>query len=278
MLPALRSLAGQIARRAGSGGGALVFVDSGPLLERDAAERAGLGFIGRNTMLIRPGRGAWCFLGAALLAVELPADTRAEGGCGRCTRCIAACPTGALAGPYLLDARRCIGYITVEHKGAIPLDLRPLLGNRVFGCDECNDVCPYNRAAERGLAQAQAHDRAAPLLAELATMTEAGFRERFRGTALERTGRARVARNACVALGNWGAGEALVPLEAAIRDEHPLVRGHAAWALGRLQCAAARRALRAARSVEGDGGALAEMAGALVGAPDAGAGGRRTSA
>jgi epoxyqueuosine reductase len=246
-------------------------VDTGPILERELARRAGLGWFGRNTMLIHPRRGSWFFLGCLLLDLELEPDEpfRADH-CGTCNRCVEACPTGALlgrdeSGAPVIDARRCISYLTIEQRGPIPLELRALIGNRVFGCDICQEVCPFNtRFAEEadepgyaargpgelpsgvealagvggGVAETHPGTRAAPLVEMLETALDEKRWERFsRGSAIRRAGRAGFARNVCVALGNWlGALEApprdaVEVLERALLDEDPLVREHAAWAL-----------------------------------------------
>jgi epoxyqueuosine reductase len=228
-----------------------VWVDHGPLLERDAAVRAGLGFVGRNTMLIHPRWGAWLFLGALLTEAELPpappAAPAARGTCGACTRCLVSCPTAAFPKPYVLDARRCISYLTIELAGPIPPDLRPGLGNRVFGCDICNEVCPYNRQqARRSGAPAPDLEVAAPYLADLAALDEAAFERRFGATPVARPGRTRLRRNVAVALGNWAAtgdAGALGPLEGLLGDGEGLVRAHAAWGLGRAKGSDAARAL-----------------------------------
>ncbi len=227
------------------------FVDSAPVLERDFAEQAGLGFIGRNTCLITPGLGSWTFLAGLLVPEDLspglgPPSPPILGGaapqggrgvrCGRCTRCLDACPTAALVAPHVLDARRCISYLTIELRGPIPEELRPRMGNWVFGCDVCQEVCPYNRAAPAASWPALAPDpgRAAPALAELLALDEAAFRARFAGTAVLRAKRRGLVRNACIAAGNAGDVGLIPPLAALLADGEPLVREHAAWALRRL--------------------------------------------
>ncbi len=214
-----------------------VVVDSGPLLERALAAQASLGFAGKNTCLIHPLFGSWLLLGEILLDVDLPAAEPLAPRCGGCTRCLDACPTGALVAPYRLDARRCISYLTIEHKGAIPEELRPLLGNWVFGCDVCQQVCPWQRFARPTTASAfqpVSVDRAAPPLLEWLALDEAGFRRLFAGTPLWRLGRARLRRNVAVALGNSGDRRALPALAAALAEDDPLLREHAAWALARI--------------------------------------------
>lgn len=278
MLPRLRALAGRLSLRVGSPVAAWAGVDAGPFLERDAAARAGLGFVGRNTMLIRPGPGSWCFLGVLLLDLTLAADAPDERGtCGSCRRCLEACPTGAFPQPYVLDARRCISYLTIEHRGPVPPELRPLMGNWVFGCDVCNTVCPYNAPTRRGTGGSAGGGgprprspgpgvgpppagpgppapldvaRMAPLLADLVALDEADMGRRFAGSPVLRARRGGLVRNACIALGNWGTAAAVAPLTAALLDRDPLVRGHAAWALGRVRAPGARAALERARAVE----------------------------
>jgi epoxyqueuosine reductase len=218
------------------------YVDTGAVLERELAQRAGLGWAGRNTMLIRPGRGSYCFLGAVLLDVELKYDAPfAADRCGRCSACVDACPTGALlgrddAGAPVMDARRCISYLTIEQRGPIPRELRPLTGNRVYGCDICQEVCPWNSfasdTAEEAFLPRAGVDGAS--LIELMGMTQEEFSRRFKGSAVKRTKRRGLLRNVAVALGNWGSPEAVPVLAAALSDEEPLVRGHAAWGLGQV--------------------------------------------
>jgi epoxyqueuosine reductase len=265
LLPRLADLRDWLAAAAGAPMAGRVWVDTGPVLERDAAERAGLGFVGRNTMLIHPRWGSWLFLGALLTEAELPFDpVRAAGTCGACTRCLVACPTAAFPRPYVLDARRCISYLTIELKGAIPPGLRPGIGNRVFGCDICNAVCPYNRrfAPPPALSEADL-TRAAPWLVDLAGLTEAGFQARFGSTPVARTRRRGLLRNVAVALGNWADPAAAAALTNLLGDAEPLVRGHAAWALGRVATPAAGDALRRARVREVDAQAQAEIERAL---------------
>ncbi len=246
-----------------------VCVDSAPLLERDFAAQAGLGFIGRNTCLITPGVGSWTFLAALAVPEDLTPFRHREGGpvggCGRCTRCLDACPTRAFVAPHVLDARRCISYLTIELRGPIPRDLRSLMGNWVFGCDICQEVCPYNRAAPSGRWSALAPDlgRAAPALIELLALDAAAFRVRFHGTAILRARRRGLVRNACVAAGNWGNSAAVPALTGLLTDFEPLVRGHAAWALGRIGGHEATEALRWARAKEQEPEVIVELDGAL---------------
>jgi len=256
-----------------------VYVDTGPVLERDWALAAGLGFIGKNTCLIHPGMGSWLFLGVIITDVDLRPDVagvealagstndpnvypaapsgpplRRSGygqastpnkrpGCGRCTRCLTACPTDAFPAPHVLDARKCISYLTIELRGSIPVDLRPLLGNRIFGCDICQDVCPWPLrfaapAKERAFYPTQWPlainlDRAAPKLIDLARLSEEEFKRRFAGTPILRAKRRSLLRNVAVALGNWGSAEARTALKSLTRDPDPLIAEHAQWGLTR---------------------------------------------
>jgi len=244
-----------------------VYVDAGPLLERDLAVRAGLGWFGKNTMLLHRRLGSYFFLGALLLNVELPPDGPTSAHCGRCDRCLIACPTGAFVAPYVLDARRCISYLTIELKGPIPRELRPLIGNWVFGCDLCQEVCPWNRKAPatREPAFAPRPGLPAPELVELLALTPEEFRTRFRGSPVQRAKRRGLLRNVCVALGNSGDRTAIPHLARALHgDPEPLVRGHAAWALGRLGGADARAALRRGAESESDPWVREEIAAALA--------------
>jgi epoxyqueuosine reductase len=231
-----------------------VCVDTAPLLEREHAERAGVGRIGKHTLLIAPGGiGSWVLLGAVISTVEL-APIRADGSlappagegdardpaldpCGSCTRCLTACPTHAITAPFQLDARRCISYLTIELKGAIPVELRPAIGNRIYGCDDCLAACPWNRFAREGsLMKAHAReDLRTPDLIELLRLDEAGFKSRFAGSPIRRTKRRGLLRNVCVALGNSGDPGALPDLERATRNSEPLVAEHAQWAIERIR-------------------------------------------
>jgi epoxyqueuosine reductase len=267
MAPRLEELAAWLRAQAGEEVRHKVYVDTGAILERDHAETAGLGFTGKNTMLIGPRRGSWFFLGELLTTAPLQADTpSAMPGCGTCHRCLDACPTDAFPRPYVLDARRCISYLTIELKGWIPHELRPLMGNWVYGCDMCQAVCPFNRFA---LQQGEAvfrpanWDAAAPPLAELLALDEEGFATRFARSPIKRIKRPRLVRNACVAAGNWGSPQALPALLPLLRDASPLVRGHAAWALGRIGGERALAALAQALASEEDEAVRAEMAAAL---------------
>jgi epoxyqueuosine reductase len=215
----------------------LWYVDTGPLLERDLAERAGLGFIGKHTNLISRKLGNWIFLSEIITSMELEPDAPEKNRCGSCSRCIEACPTAAITAPFQLDARRCISYLTIELKGPIPEELRPMIGNRIYGCDDCLAVCPWNRFAREG-AMMRPHyraDLAAPELLDLLSLDEAGFERRFAGTPIRRAKRRGLLRNVCVALGNCGDEAALQSLERASADPEPLVAEHAQWALARIQ-------------------------------------------
>jgi epoxyqueuosine reductase len=221
----------------GEGIRSLWYVDTGPLLERDLAERAGLGFIGKHTNLISRKLGNWIFLSEIITTLEVEPDEPEANRCGTCSRCIRACPTEAIRAPFELDARRCISYLTIELKGAIPVELRPLIGNRIYGCDDCLAVCPWNRFAREGqLMKPHARtDLATPDLIELLSLDEAGFKKRFEGTPMLRTKRRGLLRNVCVSLGNVGDERALPALEKAVGDAEPLIAEHARWAIEQIQ-------------------------------------------
>ena len=242
------------------------FVDSGPVLERDFAGAAGLGWIGKNTNLISPKKGSWFFLGELFLNIPLAYDKPIRDRCGRCDLCLKACPTQAFVGPYILDARRCISYLTIELKGWMPLHLRPLIGNHIFGCDICQDVCPYNAKAaatsEPGFAPREG--LLAPALVELLCLSDEEFRRRFRGSPIRRAKRRGLLRNVAVALGNSGSPRAVPALVSALLDHEPLVRGHAAWALGRIGGAEALTALQARLKTEVDSDVRDEIEQAIV--------------
>lgn len=214
----------------------LWYVDTGPLLERDFAQRAGLGFTGKHTNVISRKLGNWIFLAEIITSLELEPDEPQQNRCGTCTRCMSACPTNAIKGPFQLDARLCISYLTIELKGSIPLELRPLIGNRIYGCDDCLAICPWNRFAKQGeLMKSHARrDLANPELLELLELDETRFRERFAGTPMLRTKRRGLLRNVCVALGNAGDRAALPALERAARDPEPLIAEHARWAIEQI--------------------------------------------
>ncbi len=240
MVPRLETLADWLRETSGQAVAYRVYVDTGAVLERSHAQQAGLGFIGKNTMLIHPRRGSYFFLGEILTDMVFdPYDVpHRESMCGSCIRCQDACPTHAFAEPYVLDARRCISYLTIENKGWIDRTLRPLMGNWIFGCDVCQDVCPFSRFAEPTHEAAFLPgdlNRIAPPLLDLLTLDEAAFRERFAGSPIQRIKRDRLIRNICVAVGNWGDDRAVPALTRLLDDPTPLVRGHAVWALARIQ-------------------------------------------
>ena len=214
----------------------LWYVDTGPVLERDFAQRAGLGFIGKHTNVISRRLGNWIFLAEILTTLELAPDAPEKNHCGKCSLCLAACPTNAITAPFQLDARRCISYLTIELKGAIPVELRPLIGNRIFGCDDCLAVCPWNRFAHEGRLM-QPHARAdlqTPDLIGLLGLDDAAFKAKFAGTPILRTKRRGLLRNVCVALGNIGDQSALPALEQAAQDPEPLIAEHARWAMEQI--------------------------------------------
>lgn len=252
-----------------------LFVDTGRMVDRAVAQRAGLGWYGKNTTILTRGWGSWVFL--AEIVTNLPLEPESfdeplKANCGKCDLCLRACPTGALPAPYVLDNRRCISYLTIELRGSIPLELRPLMGNLIFGCDICQQVCPVNLVAERRLGlrrdtsastrplvfhpRQEFRPRPAtggnPELIPLLKLSEEEFRERFRGSPIKRAKRRGLLRNVCVALGNSGDRSAVPALCEALGHEEPLVRGHAAWALGQLGGAQARRALEEALEHEMD--------------------------
>ncbi len=272
----------QVLRRIEAGVGhplplARAYVDTGPVLERELARRAGLGWFGRNTMLIHPRRGSYFFLGVLLLELDLEPDAPFERDhCGTCRACLDACPTGALLGrdengAPVMDARLCISYLTIEHRGPIPRELRPFIGNRVFGCDICQEVCPWNGAgagAGAGLpviADFRSQEWAAPSLVELMRMTYDEWDAWTRGKAIRRAGYAGLRRNVAVALGNWGAADGVPALVEALSDADAQVRGHAAWALGRVGSQPAIAALASRVASEHDPFVLSELDTALTG-------------
>ena len=217
------------------GGTQRCYTDTGPVLERDFAALAGVGWHGKNTMLINPELGTWFFLAEVLTTLLLPADPPIADRCGRCTRCIDACPTGAIAAPHQLDSRRCVSYLTIELKGSIPEALRPLIGDRIYGCDDCLDACPWNRFAQAGREAAFAPRPAVQLgLRELLALDEERFRALFRHSPIKRIKRRGFLRNVCVALGNVGTMDDLPTLERAGLDPEPLIAEHARWAIDEI--------------------------------------------
>jgi epoxyqueuosine reductase len=230
-------------------------VDTAPLLERDFARLAGLGWFGKNTLLINKQMGSWFFLSALLTDLDLEPDTpHSASHCGTCTRCLDACPTDAFVGPYVLDARKCISYLTIEHRGPIDLELREGMGEWLFGCDVCQDVCPWNRKAPRTSAEEfqPQEDLAALDAAELLSLSEDEFRRRFRHTPLFRAKRSGLLRNACLVLGNRLDATVVPALARALHDADPVIRGAAAWALGRVRTSEVRDLLSARLKLEGD--------------------------
>ena len=218
------------------GGTQKCYVDTGPILERDHAAQAGIGWHGKSTMLVDEKLGTWFFLAEILTTLELPPDQPVRDRCGTCERCIKACPTGAITAPHKLDARRCISYLTIELKESIPTELRPLMGDRIFGCDDCLDACPWNRFAKtsRETAFAARRSTTAFALRDYLRLNEAEFRNLFRNSPITRIKRRGLLRNVCVALGNIGTPEDLAALERAATDPEALIAEHAQWAIGRI--------------------------------------------
>jgi epoxyqueuosine reductase len=220
-----------------NGGKQKCYVDTGPILEREHAAAAGIGWQGKSTMLLNRELGTWFFLAEILTTLEFTPDAPQPNRCGTCTRCIDVCPTRAITAPHRLDARRCISYLTIELKGSIPLELRPLIGDRIYGCDDCLDVCPWNRFATAS------HEAAFQMKPELAAMKlrdylaldEETFRTLFRNSPIKRTKRRGLLRNVCVALGNVGSPDDLPALRKAATDPEPLVAEHAAWAIEQIR-------------------------------------------
>lgn len=249
LLPMLMELGRWVEAQAGRPTAWRAYVDTGPVLEREVAARAGLGFIGRNGLLVTPEFGSLLFLGEILTDLDLEPDGAAEdgganlrrgdkvAGCGSCRRCLDACPTHAFPAAYVLNSRRCISYLTIEHRGPIPEELRPLMKNWIYGCDECQTVCPWvKQFARPGKTRFLRADPevAAPRLTELLALDEEGFRARFKGTPVVRTKRRGLLRNVCIALGNSGDAAMIPALERVLADPEPLIREHAAWAIDRL--------------------------------------------
>ncbi len=230
----LKLLAQWLGRRTGAD--VKVFVDTAPLMEKPLAQRAGLGWQGKHTNLVSRSQGSWFFLGALLTTAEIDGDGAEQDHCGSCRACLDVCPTGAFPAPYQLDARRCISYLTIEHSGPIPLQFRSAIGNRIFGCDDCLAVCPWNKFAQAASEAKLAADpwRLAPPLADLAALGDAGFRKRFAASAIKRTGWKRFLRNVLIAIGNSGDPSLAGSARAHLRDDDPVVRGAAVWALRRL--------------------------------------------
>jgi epoxyqueuosine reductase len=219
-----------------AGGDVKVFVDTAAVMEKPLAEAAGLGWQGKHTNLISRELGSWLFLGAIFTTLDLPADVKTADSCGSCRACLDVCPTNAFPAPYRLDARRCISYLTIEHKGPIPREFRAAIGNHIFGCEDCLAVCPWNKFAQAGReAKLAARDTLrAPKLAELARLDDAQFRALFAKTSIKRTGRDRFLRNVLIAIGNSGDATLAPEAQRLLDDASPLVRGAAVWALSRL--------------------------------------------
>ena len=264
----LRALADRLALRLNREVVARACVDTAPLLERALAERSGLGFVGKNTLLIVPGQGSWTVLGELLLDVDLPATPATRKRCGSCSACLVSCPTQAFVGPFQLDARRCISYLTIEHRGSIPVELRSLVGNWVFGCDLCQQTCPFNRTPSASRADPELQPRAArkaPSLIELLELGSSSYKRWVKGSALSRVSRNQLARNAAVALGNSGHLDAVDPLRRALRvHASAVVRSHAAWALGHLGALAATNELRERANLDPDEDVRRECRAALA--------------
>jgi epoxyqueuosine reductase len=264
----LGELRGFLVEAAGADATCAVVVDTGRVVDRAVAVRAGLGWYGKNAMVLTPEAGSWVMLGELVTTIELPADEPLAKSCGHCTRCLDRCPTGALLAPGVVDSRRCISYLTIEHRGPIPPALRPLVGQWIFGCDVCQEVCPVDAVLPSPSA-----DALAPLLdpePELAPLLELSreqFRERYRHTPVARAGWAGFLRNVCVALGNAREETTVPALAKALAHEEPLVRRHAAWALGCIGSEPARQALAAALDAEPDADVRSELSGALCDNP-----------
>jgi len=221
------------------GCGIKVFVDTAPVMEKPLAMRAGIGWQGKHTNLVSRAHGSWLFLGEIYTTLGIPADVAERDHCGSCQACLDICPTNAFPAPYRIDARRCISYLTIEHRGSIPEEFRPLIGNRIYGCDDCLAVCPWNKFAKATDEPAflPRAELTAPRLADLARLDDAAFRTLFAGSAIKRTGRDRFVRNVLIALGNSGDAAQLPAAEALTSDPDPVVRDAAEWAVARLRVA-----------------------------------------
>ena len=244
-----------------------VCVDTAPIIEREYAQKAGIGWIGKNTNLIHWRSGSWYFLAEVLVSIALESDTLPlRGSCGTCTRCIEACPTDAIIEPNLLDSRLCISYLTIELKESIPKALRPEMGNLIFGCDICQEVCPWNsKAVPTDEPAFQPRDgNFAPQLLSLVGMTQQEFSRRFKGSPIKRAKRRGFLRNVLVAIGNWGEPRALPALKNALTDDEPLVRSHAAWALGKIGGDTAKQMLQAQLTVETEQEVITEIQDAIL--------------
>jgi epoxyqueuosine reductase len=267
--PRLKTLARWLVAQ--GGGDAKVFVDTAAVMEKPLAQAAGIGWQGKHTNLVSRDLGSWLFLGALFTTLDLAPDAAEADHCGSCHACLDVCPMAAFPAPYRLDARRCISYLTIEHKGPIPRELRPLMGNRIYGCDDCLAVCPWNKFAQAGreLKLAARQNLRAPLLADLAQLDDAAFRALFAKSPVKRTGRARFVRNVLIAIGNSGEPALAESAERLLADETPLVRGAAVWALGRLDRARLARGAEQHRAGETDPDVIDEWRAALAEADDA---------
>jgi epoxyqueuosine reductase len=251
----LKAVAGEIFRKYRAE--VKIFVDTAPVMEKPLAEKAGIGWQGKHTNLVSREFGSWLFLGSIFTSLELPPDEAEDDHCGACHACLDICPTAAFPAPYQLDARRCISYLTIEHKGPIPRELRGLMGNRIYGCDDCLAVCPWNKFARASNVLNPREALATPRLKELARMDEAAFRAMFKKSPVKRIGRARFIRNVLIAMGNSSDKTLAKEARARLGDASPLVRGAAVWALGRLLPREAFAAL-AEKKHESDPEVLAE--------------------
>ncbi len=265
----MRRMVLDLTERLGDRFAARWYVDDGPMLDRAAAARAGLGWFGKNGNILNPVYGSWLLLGQIITDLPLAADAPLAKTCGQCSRCMPACPTDAIVAPYVVDNRRCISYLTIEHKGAIPIELRASMGNWVFGCDICQEVCPVNRKAKStGDPNFGRTDLSSVDLIELLAMNDDQFRQRFAGSPIMRAKREGMQRNACVALGNCGNASAVPALTHSLQSAPRLVRRHAAWALGRIGGRTARTSLRDALRDESDPEVLSEIRQALTAGDD----------
>ncbi len=239
-----------------------IFVDDGPMNDRAAARRSGVGWVGKNTNILTPSHGSWVLLGQVITNLPLPSDLPLKKSCGNCVRCIDDCPTGAIVAPYVIDNKRCISYLTIELKGVIPRDLRPLMGDWIFGCDICQDVCPVNLKALPGHLDEfkQRNGFSTPDLVPILEMDQMTFSDRYKNSPIKRTKLVGLQRNACIALGNNGDEKAILPLSKVLcSSEESLVRLHAAWAIGRIGGREAATVLERARDSERDNGVLDEI-------------------
>ncbi|MCZ4341735.1 tRNA epoxyqueuosine(34) reductase QueG [Sphingomonadaceae bacterium G21617-S1] len=265
---ALKHLARWLVEQAG--GELKVFVDTAPVMEKPLAAAAGIGWQGKHSNLVSRDHGSWLFLGAIMTSLDLPPDEAHDDRCGSCDACQTACPTDAFPRPYVVDARRCISYLTIEHKGPVPQEFRVALGNRIYGCDDCLAVCPWNKFAEAAAANrafAARAELAAPELADLIAMDDAAFRAIFSGSPIKRIGRDRMVRNALLAAGNSGLSRLVPAIASLLDDPAPVVRGAAIWALGRLDPARFDAERAARRACEKDQDVAAEWDVAIAKTP-----------